>query len=124
MPSACRKRVRGATGAAYAMLQSYGWPGNVRELRNVIERAMLLSDSETLDTKDFSGMTKPVSASNDFELPPTGVDLEKLERSLVIQALKRCHGNQTRAGGLLGLNRDQIRYRIEKFGLNATQDAH
>ena len=119
-----RKRVRGATPAAYAMLQSYGWPGNVRELRNVIERAMLLSDSETLDAKDFSGMTKPVSATNDFELPSTGVDLEQLERSLVIQALKRCNNNQTRAGGLLGLNRDQIRYRIEKFGLSAAQDAH
>jgi two-component system response regulator AtoC len=119
-----RKRIRGATPAAYAMLRSYGWPGNVRELRNVIERAMLLSDSETLDAKDFSGMTKPVSASDDFELPPTGVDLEKLERSLLIQALKRCNGNQTRAGGLLGLNRDQIRYRIEKFGLNPAQDTH
>jgi two-component system NtrC family response regulator len=45
------------------------------------------------------------------------VDLEHLERSLLIQALKRSGGNQTRAGTLLGLNRDQIRYRIEKFGL-------
>ena len=46
-----RKRVRGATPAAYAALQGYGWPGNVRELRNVIERAMLLSDSERLDAQ-------------------------------------------------------------------------
>jgi DNA-binding protein Fis len=45
------------------------------------------------------------------------MDLELLERSLVIQALERCHGNQTRAAGLLGMNRDQIRYRIEKYGL-------
>ena len=44
-----RKRVLGATPAAYALLQSYGWPGNVRELRNVIERAMLLSDGDRLD---------------------------------------------------------------------------
>ena len=43
--------------------------------------------------------------------------LEQLEKSLVIQALKRCGGNQTRAASLLGLNRDQIRYRIEKFAL-------
>lgn len=118
-----RKRVRGATPAAYALLQAYGWPGNVRELRNVIERAMLLSDAETLDAKDFTGMTKPLSASNDFQLPATGVDLEQLERSLLVQALKRCNGNQTRAGSLLGLNRDQIRYRIEKFGLSTAQDA-
>ena len=119
-----RKRVLGATPAAYTLLQHYGWPGNVRELRNVIERAMLLSDGDRLDARDFSAMAKAVSAGNEFELPGTGVDLEQLERSLLIQALRRCHGNQTRAGGLLGLNRDQIRYRIEKFGLTPLQEAH
>jgi two-component system, NtrC family, response regulator AtoC len=115
-----RKRVLGATPAAHALLQSYGWPGNVRELRNVIERAMLLSDGDRLDAHDFPAMTKAVSANNEFELPATGVDLEQLERSLVIQALRRSGNNQTRAGAMLGLNRDQIRYRIEKFGLAAT----
>jgi two-component system, NtrC family, response regulator AtoC len=119
-----RKRVLGATPAAYALLQSYGWPGNVRELRNVIERAMLLSDDDRLDARDFPVMAKAVSAGNEFELPATGVDLEQLERSLLVQALRRCNGNQTRAGGLLGLNRDQIRYRIEKFGLAAAQETH
>jgi two-component system, NtrC family, response regulator AtoC len=112
-----RKRVQGATPAAHALLQGYGWPGNVRELRNVIERAMLLSDGERLDARDFTVTSHAVSAGDDFELPATGVDLEKLERSLVIQALKRSGGNQTKAGTFLGLNRDQIRYRIEKFGL-------
>ena len=112
-----RKRVLGATPAAYTVLQAYGWPGNVRELRNVIERAMLLSDGERLDARDFSAMAKPVGADNDFELPATGVDLEQIERTLLVQALRRCNGNQTRAGALLGLNRDQIRYRIEKYGL-------
>jgi two-component system, NtrC family, response regulator AtoC len=114
-----RKRIHGATPAAYALLQGYGWPGNVRELRNVIERAMLLSDSDRLDARDFTVTSGAVSAGDEFELPPTGVDLEKLERSLVVQALKRSGGNQTKAGAFLGLNRDQIRYRIEKFGLNA-----
>ena len=88
----------GATPAAYALLQSYGWPGNVRELRNVIERAMLLSDGDRLDARDFSAMATAVSAGNEFELPATGVDLEQLERSLLIQALRRSRGNQTRAG--------------------------
>jgi DNA-binding NtrC family response regulator len=115
-----RKRVQGATPAAHALLQGYGWPGNVRELRNVIERAMLLSDSERLDARDFTVTTSAVSTGDDFELPATGVNLEKLERSLVIQALKRSGGNQTKAGTFLGLNRDQIRYRIEKFGLTTT----
>ena len=53
-----------------------------------------------------------------LSLPAEGVNLEELERSLVVQALERAAGNQTRAATLLGLNRDQIRYRIEKFALN------
>jgi two-component system, NtrC family, response regulator AtoC len=111
--------VKGATPAAHALLKGYGWPGNVRELRNVIERAMLLSDSERLDARNFTVTTSAVSTGDNFELPATGVNLEELERSLVMQALKRSGGNQTRAGALLGLNRDQIRYRIEKFSLTA-----
>ena len=55
-----------------------------------------------------------------MELPEDGVNLETLERELVVQALKRTGGNQTKAATLLGLNRDQIRYRIEKFGLEKT----
>jgi two-component system, NtrC family, response regulator AtoC len=112
-----RKRVRGATPAAHDLLRGYGWPGNVRELRNVIERAMLLSDGDWLDAHDFTLSPVPSGGAEEFGLPAAGVDLEELERSLVIQALKRSRGNQTRAGTFLGLNRDQIRYRIEKFGL-------
>ena len=80
---------------------------------------MLLSDEDRLDARDFAAITTVVKAGNDFELPATGVDLEQLERSLLAQALQRSGGNQTRAGTMLGLNRDQIRYRIEKFGLTA-----
>jgi two-component system, NtrC family, response regulator AtoC len=118
-----RKRVRGLTPSAQTILQQYGWPGNVRELRNVIERAMLLSDSNQLEARDFPSLSAAVSAGDEFQLPATGVDLEKLERSLVIQALRRSGGNQTKAGSLLGLNRDQIRYRIEKFELTPGQFA-
>ena len=59
-----------------------------------------------------------VDVERAFELPAIGVDLEQLERSLVDQALRRCGGNQTRAAALLGMNRDQIRYRVEKFGFS------
>jgi DNA-binding NtrC family response regulator len=115
-----KKRIAGLTPAAASQLKTYGWPGNVRELRNVVERAMLLAEGSRLEPKDF-GVLKGGSGTGDpFELPAAGVDLEELERSLVVQALKRSGGNQTKAAGLLGLNRDQIRYRIEKFRLTAT----
>ena len=113
-----KKRIVGVTPAGSALLQTYGWPGNVRELRNVVERAMLLCDGDRLDARDFAALSGAASAGSDgFDLPATGVNLEELERRLVVQALKRSAGNQTKAATLLGMNRDQIRYRIEKFGL-------
>ena len=115
-----RKNVLGASPAAYTVLERYGWPGNVRELRNVVERAMLLSNGQRLEARDFSALASTPDSGEDFELPAKGTDLEQVERSFVVQALKRAAGNQTKAAALLGLNRDQIRYRIEKFGLTVT----
>jgi two-component system response regulator AtoC len=111
-----RKRVRGVSPEALALLEHYRWPGNVRELRNAIERAMLLTDRDLLAVEDFNTLSRSAVAAT-FRLPPEGVNLEEVERQLVVQALERCSGNQTHAGALLGINRDQVRYRIEKFGL-------
>ena len=111
-----KKRVTGLSPAAQELLDHYGWPGNVRELRNAIERAMLLAEHETLQPGDFTTLTRTVSPIQ-FKLPAEGVDLEEVERQLLVQALERAGNNQTRAAELLGLNRDQVRYRMEKFGL-------
>jgi len=113
-----RKRVKGLSPAAADLLESYPWPGNVRELRNAIERAMLLVDRDRLEPEDFTTLTRTV-APTEFRLPPEGVNLEEVERQLLTQALERAGGNQTQAAQLLGINRDQVRYRIEKFGLGA-----
>jgi DNA-binding NtrC family response regulator len=115
-----RKRVRGLSPAAARILDQYQWPGNVRELRNAIERAMLLIDREWLEPDDFTTLTRSVTTTS-FKLPPEGVNLEELERQLLVQALERAGGNQTQAAQLLGINRDQVRYRIEKFGLQAAR---
>ena len=113
-----RKKVRGVEPNAMAALKAYGWPGNVRELRNVIERAMLLADGQTLTLADVPvAAAGPVRLTEQVGLPAAGIDLEQLERSLVVQALERSGWNQTKAAGMLGLNRDQIRYRVEKFKL-------
>ncbi|MCB9598028.1 MAG: sigma-54-dependent Fis family transcriptional regulator [Sandaracinaceae bacterium] len=105
-------------------LVAYAWPGNVRELRNAIERAVLLAEHDTLEPEDFAHLgamaSSPVAGHGTapFALPPEGLSLVGLEEDLVRQALERTHGNRTRAARLLGMNRDQIRYRIEKFGLH------
>jgi two-component system response regulator AtoC len=119
-----RKRVRGVTPAGLALLEQYRWPGNIRELRNAIERAMLLMDREWLEPDDFTTLSRSASASMQFRLPAGGVVLEEVERQLLMQALERAHGNQTHAGHLLGINRDQVRYRIEKFGLIRPAHSH
>jgi transcriptional regulator with PAS, ATPase and Fis domain len=113
-----KKNVRGASPEAIALLSAHDWPGNVRELRNAIERAMLLTNADTLEPEDF-----PIgggrAGGHAVDLPAAGLDLEDVERSLVQQALERTGWNQTRAAKLLGLNRDQIHYRIEKYKLGA-----
>ena len=113
-----RKRVRGLSPAAAEVLQHYQWPGNIRELRNAIERAMLLIDKEWLEPDSFTTLTRTVTPTQ-FRLPAEGVNLEDVERQLLTQALERSGGNQTQAAQLLGINRDQVRYRLEKFGLKA-----
>jgi DNA-binding NtrC family response regulator len=116
-----KKHVRGVTAGALKRLSAYPWPGNIRELRNAVERAMLFAEGDTLTAEDFTlGGGASVRVGDRVELPASGIDLEELERSLVVQALERTGWNQTRASALLGLNRDQIRYRIEKFHLEKT----
>ena len=114
------KRVRGLTPEALARLAAYDWPGNVRELRNTIERAMLLAEHEWLTPADLA-VGAPTAAAVPFALPPDGVQLEAVERQLLEQALARVGGNQARAGDLLGINRDQVRYRMRKYGIRRTR---
>ncbi len=115
-----RKNITEIEQEALDRLRSYPWPGNVRELRNTIERAVILSKSETLTASDFVIGRQDESSSfnlRGLQLPPDGVDLHDVEAELVRQALQRTTSNQTKAAKLLGLSRDQLRYRMEKLGL-------
>jgi DNA-binding NtrC family response regulator len=109
--------VRGMTRDAQDAINAHQWPGNVRELRNVLERAVLLCERNILEAGSFDTLRprQAPPANGKFELPEAGVDLEQLEKDLVLQALERTGGNQTRAAALLSLHRDQIRYRVEKY---------
>jgi len=144
-----RKRVNGITPEVAEIFRKYAWPGNVRELRNVIERVMILEDGDLITTRYLprgigtevaevtplvataSATSVPTSGGNpqpdknqsfrlQFELPPGGVVLDDVEMSLVRQALERSNGNQTRAAELLGISRDQLRYRLKKLDDRAT----
>ena len=121
-----RRPAQTLSRAAEDALLAYTWPGNVRELRNVIERAVLLSEADTLEPSDFDNLqplrAQPPAAAGHAPvdavgLPAEGLRLDEVERRLIELALERTRGNQTRAAALLGLHRDQIRYRMEKYGL-------
>jgi len=104
---------------ALSILMSYDWPGNVRELESVIERALLLSEGERIVPEDLpaavrSGIAAPRGPYS-LEIPDTGIDLEALERTLIVKALDKVAGNVSRAARLLGLSRRTLQYRLEKI---------
>lgn len=129
-----RQKINGLSADVAALFRRYSWPGNVRELRNVIERALILEDSEEITTEYLpAGMightsthasnlkTAPVGPS--FVLPDGGISLDEAELSFVKQAIERSGGNQTKAAKLLGISRDQLRYRLQKLGDNVEDAA-
>jgi DNA-binding NtrC family response regulator len=103
---------------------AYDWPGNVRELKNVIERAMILGEGDSLLMEHLpreivSGNQEQTMAG--FNLPREGISMDKLEESLVREALIMTGGNQTKSAMLLGMSRDSLRYRMQKFGIETTR---
>jgi PAS domain S-box-containing protein len=119
-----KRTVEGLSHGAAAMLLGYDWPGNVRELRNVIERAMVLEESEWIQTSSMQISSVPgESPAIPGTLPRAvqedtfDVSLEEAEKSLLVKALEKAGGNQTRAAVLLGITRDTLRYKIKKFNL-------
>ena len=108
---------------ACARLLAHDWPGNVRELRNLLEQVVVFSSGGDLDGSSLSMLAPPPAAAGQggFRLPEEGIDLEQVERSLTLQALERTGWNLTHAGRLLGLSRDAMRYRIDKFQLRADE---
>lgn len=119
-----KKRITGLSPEATEVFRKYSWPGNVRELRNVIERALILEDADQITTEYLPDGLMPLHASlsirapemqRNFVLPNEGISLDQAELSFVRQAIERSGGNQTRAAQLLGISRDQLRYRLKKL---------
>jgi PAS domain S-box-containing protein len=130
-----KRNIKGLSHSAAALLLAREWPGNVRELRNVIERGMVLEETDWIQASSLQIAhpgTLPAAAIDallDPEPPPSQaphprgveapfeVSLEETEKNLVKKALEKAAGNQTRAAGLLGVTRDTLRYKMKKFNL-------
>jgi len=106
-------------------LTRYYWPGNVRELGNVLERVVALCGNEQIEVEDLPREVReylPVETTS-VALPPEGANLEdrvaELETALIKQALERARYSQKKAAELLGLTPRSLRYRLQKYGLEA-----
>ncbi|MFO0428599.1 MAG: sigma-54-dependent transcriptional regulator [Planctomyces sp.] len=119
------------TDEARACLQNYPWPGNVRQLKNAIERAQILADDDTITIDDLPseviGLTgvpvahTPSSGAESFPArPPLPLTprLEDVERSHIVEILKRENGNKARTARILGIHRRKLYRLLERFGIH------
>ncbi|MGH8003231.1 MAG: helix-turn-helix domain-containing protein, partial [Limisphaerales bacterium] len=123
LPSGSAK-LKQLSEASKKALFSYKWSGNVRELRQLMERVVLFSSGgmvvpEDLRLQTGKGATVSVTAETKVKVGfgPDGIDIEDVEKQLIIQALEATGGNVSEAARKLKLGREALRYRIQKFGL-------
>ncbi|HDY88331.1 MAG TPA: sigma-54-dependent Fis family transcriptional regulator, partial [bacterium] len=115
--------IKGFSSGAEQLLVGSSWPGNVRELKNLVERFVVLENTELIQTEHvpkwiFSGSIGTDRPSGDkFILPETGISLEELEKDLFLQALEKANNNKTLAAKLLDISYDTLRYQLKKFGI-------
>lgn len=119
------QKISGVSQSAIDLLRNYSWPGNVRELKNVLERAIIISGSNSLiapgvlpseirKNSQFSMLSQPqrVLSSDSAEM-----NLDQAEQKLLLRALEQSQGNQTKSAKLLGISRFALRYRMQKYGI-------
>jgi two-component system, NtrC family, response regulator AtoC len=114
------KPIIGFANGIMALLAAYSWPGNVRELRNVIERATVLSSTGWIERGDLPAEIAEACPPGIFAATPStgGANLlESTERRLLAEALAAVNGNVSEAARRLGVSRNTMRYRMQKFGL-------
>jgi len=116
-----KAHISGIAPATAKILSAYDWPGNVRELRNVIERAILLEESNILQpgSIQFASRRGPglERSTTEQAAPRADLSLKNSERNLIVQALEKTGGNKTKAAALLGISRDVLRYRMKQLKL-------
>jgi two-component system response regulator PilR (NtrC family) len=107
---------------AMALLRDYRWKGNVRELENIIERVILLSDSEVIHEESLPEEIRSGAPVDRVAVPAGGVDIEKMivdmERAYLLKALEKTNGVKTEAAKLLNLTFRSFRHKLKKYGID------
>jgi two-component system NtrC family response regulator len=108
-------------------LCGYEWPGNVRRLENTIERIVLLANGSEIgleDLRDFFRTPEMPFDGLPKVLPDAGLDLDAIEKEVILRTLRKFGGNQSRAANFLRLSRRTLAYRIEKHGISSAEFTH
>ena len=112
------KNIRTISTPAIDMLTSYHWPGNIRELENCIERAVLMCDEDVIRSEHLPPSLQLAMKKNGTQSRMLPDVIENLERELIIEALKKTHGQQRSAANNLGLTERMLGYKLKKYGIN------
>jgi two-component system response regulator PilR (NtrC family) len=109
---------------AMRLLEAYSWPGNVRELEHMIERSVALETTNTIQPERLPDQITKYSqtrVASAFDLPEQGLDLtahlDQLEKTYLLEALRRTEGNQTNAAQLLQMSVRSLRHLLDKHGV-------
>jgi DNA-binding NtrC family response regulator len=112
--------MKGISKPALKLLMNYPWPGNVRQLESIIERGVLMAESDYIQPEDLPAEVHEEAAAGGrlrFELPVEGLSIEDLERDLITKAMERSGWVIAKAAPLLGMSYKTLQYRLEKFGI-------
>jgi two-component system NtrC family response regulator len=117
-----RKNVRRVSPWFLEALSRYDWPGNVRELENVLERAIILSRSETLGSEDLPphlADMAPQAREQQGNGHGPAASLDEAEKQAIVQALEAHGGHRERTAEALGVSRRTLQYKLKKYGLKS-----
>ncbi len=121
--SETRRRVKGFTAAAMGALREYRWPGNVRELRNVVERAVVLSQNEMIDLADLAlcplGLPSDTASGKAGRQPFVPEPLEEVEKRHILATIEASGGNKTKAAAILGIERSTLDRKLARWAAKA-----
>ncbi|HQL91214.1 MAG TPA: sigma 54-interacting transcriptional regulator [Syntrophales bacterium] len=116
------KNVERIDDAAMKGIVGYSWPGNVRELQSVLEKAVLMSESDTIGLGDIRGeLRSDPRAAMGIEIPDEGIDLEELEKELLVKAMAKSNNVIAKAARLLDMNYDAFWYSWKKHELDSPE---
>jgi Nif-specific regulatory protein len=113
----CKRRIRGISAEARAVLLSYDWPGNVRELQNAVERAVVLGSSDVIRPEDLPDTLLEAPATRADGLPRYHSAVKDLKKDLIVKAVQQANGNYTEAAKALGVHPNYLHRLIRNLGV-------